>query len=310
MLYLAAERADAVKRVIAAMDERAKVTTTGLAVAKTKGLNLLEQREAFAQEVKLARQYIRTETRRRCKLLILDTLSAAAPDSDEGAQDFKEVVDMLRDLAEQCSMTVLVIHHEGKDDRRGPRGSGALEAGFDATIKVMPIADRSARYGTLQVRKQNGDLDDAPISYTVEKVDWAVNNLGRMTQVTLVGRRTATRAHTVRKPKSRYEPAIREIMGALLADSGKRKQLPRWARQHADYDDQLCVRREDVDAAIAAKFPGDAHNDRRKAIRQAVTSLVKEGAVLGGATSAKGESVLWPKGTWTAEEAGDDVDEA
>ena len=115
VLYLAAERADAVKRVIAAMDERAKVTTTGLAIAKTKGLNLLEQREAFAQEVKSARQYIRTETGRRCKLLILDTLSAAAPDTDEAAQDFKEVVAMLRDLAEQCSMTVLVIHHEGKD---------------------------------------------------------------------------------------------------------------------------------------------------------------------------------------------------
>ena len=182
--------------------------------------------------------------------------------------------------------------------------------------RVLPIADRNARYGTLQVKKQNGDLDDAPISYTVEKVDWAVNNLGRMTQVTLVGRRTATLAHTDRKPTGKYEDDLKAILIPLFATT-RGAQLPSSLRHLATAHDSPWLPYADVLAAVVAglreRYP-DAGRSLSQTAKRALEALAREGlfAAQAKTKAVKGrpsQALIWLKGAWADPGEGTDDDE-
>ena len=70
-------------------------------------------------------------------LIIIDTLARAiAGDDENAAQDMSAFVGRLQAIARETGAAVLVLHHPGKDDARGMRGSTALFAACDAVIKI------------------------------------------------------------------------------------------------------------------------------------------------------------------------------
>ena len=70
-------------------------------------------------------------------LIIIDTLNMAIPDIEENsAASMSGVISKAKLIAEKLNSTVLIIHHTGKDETRGMRGSSSLKASMDTIIFV------------------------------------------------------------------------------------------------------------------------------------------------------------------------------
>lgn len=103
------------------------------------------------------------------KLIIVDTLARMGAGMDENsAADASTLIyqlDVLRDSFPHS--TVVAVHHAGKDEGRGARGSSALMAGFDVIIQCK--GDPATKTVTLSAGAPHGKMKDseplAPIHF-------------------------------------------------------------------------------------------------------------------------------------------------
>jgi predicted ATP-dependent serine protease len=70
------------------------------------------------------------------RLIVVDTVHAAAPASEENARDFGRILASVRYMMAETGAAVLLVHHSGKSAERGARGSNSLEAGVDLVLEV------------------------------------------------------------------------------------------------------------------------------------------------------------------------------
>ncbi|MCF8183021.1 MAG: helicase RepA family protein [Limnohabitans sp.] len=70
-------------------------------------------------------------------MIIIDTFNMACPNIEENsAKEMSGVITKAKLIAEKLNSTVLIIHHSGKDESRGMRGSSSLKASMDTIIYV------------------------------------------------------------------------------------------------------------------------------------------------------------------------------
>ena len=71
------------------------------------------------------------------KLVVIDTLSRHFGGKDENqTSEMSQFVSALDNMRQEFGVTVLLVHHTGKDANKGPRGSNALRAALDNEILV------------------------------------------------------------------------------------------------------------------------------------------------------------------------------
>jgi hypothetical protein len=81
-------------------------------------------------------------TNLRFSLIVIDTVARALGGLDENsAKDAGLLLAASERLRDTFNCSVLLIHHTGKDESRGARGSSALLAGVDAAFEVKADAD-------------------------------------------------------------------------------------------------------------------------------------------------------------------------
>ncbi len=74
-------------------------------------------------------------------LVVVDTLSRCAAGADEDSNtDMARVLAAADIIREQFHCTILLVHHVGKDQQKGPRGASALLCNVEAAISVTPTA--------------------------------------------------------------------------------------------------------------------------------------------------------------------------
>lgn len=67
--------------------------------------------------------------------VVIDTMAVATPGADENSStDAKAILDNLDVLREAFRATIFPVHHFGKDDSKGTRGSSAFNSGFDVVL--------------------------------------------------------------------------------------------------------------------------------------------------------------------------------
>ena len=75
-------------------------------------------------------------------LVIIDTLARSMPGADENsARDVGLVIATAGQVQVMLSCAVLAIHHQGKDEERGMRGTSALRGAVDASFRVVAHED-------------------------------------------------------------------------------------------------------------------------------------------------------------------------
>jgi hypothetical protein len=79
-------------------------------------------------------------------LVVLDTLARMMPGVDENsAQELGLVIAACDRVKEEFGCTVMPVHHTGKDEERGMRGSMALPGAVDASILVKAAGEKAIR---------------------------------------------------------------------------------------------------------------------------------------------------------------------
>jgi hypothetical protein len=80
-------------------------------------------------------------------LVIIDTLNMAIPDIEENsAASMGGVISKAKLIAEKLDSTILIIHHTGKDETKGMRGSSSLKASMDTIIFVKKDSGGSCQW--------------------------------------------------------------------------------------------------------------------------------------------------------------------
>lgn len=100
-------------------------------------------------------------------LIIIDTLTRLITGLDENsAKDASMVTKFMEDLARYYECFVLAIHHTGKDQNKGARGSSAFYANMDTVIST-----KLKQGGTeLRVKKQkDADVQDEVYNFAVKE---------------------------------------------------------------------------------------------------------------------------------------------
>jgi AAA domain len=107
------------------------------------------------------------------RLIVIDTLARAMAGGDENsAQDMGAVVAIADSIRLATGANVCLVHHSGKDDSRGARGSNALLGAVDTEIRV----DRDGLSRTATVKKQKDGQEGDSFDFKLETVDFGLVN--------------------------------------------------------------------------------------------------------------------------------------
>lgn len=129
------------------------------------------------------------EIKKRCDqrnptLIIIDTLSKSMAGMNENdAADAGKFIQFCDSLVEAFGCTVIAIHHNGKEENRGARGSSAFLAGFDTVLEIK--AWKSSKAVAVYVRKHK-DAEERESPWTFE---------GRVTGASLTFEATTPEQH-------------------------------------------------------------------------------------------------------------------
>jgi len=167
VVYIAAEGAAGLRRRFQALKkEHSLPVETPLYFIKAPQINLfstLEDRDAIAEAIKA----LGIEPR----LVVIDTFARVTAGADENqVKDVSQAIGVLSTLMEFG--TVLIVHHSGKDESRGMRGSTALLGAVDSEISCEKISPEGSqeRIGRLTVTKQKDGEDNLALAYKMNLV--------------------------------------------------------------------------------------------------------------------------------------------
>jgi hypothetical protein len=148
------------------------------------------------------------ELRVKPSLIVIDTLTRLLTGLDENsAKDASMVTKFMEQLARFYECFVLAIHHTGKDQNKGARGSSAFYANVDTVIST-----KLKQGGTeLRVRKQkDADVQDENHCFAVKEIGQSI----------VLARTAALDDINPKKQTSRYAWASAEEVTGILNGNG------------------------------------------------------------------------------------------
>ncbi|MEL7690537.1 helicase RepA family protein [Citromicrobium bathyomarinum] len=146
-------------------------------------------------------------------LVVVDTLARSIGDGDENtAKDAAIFVKNCDVIREATGAHVMVVHHTGKDEERGARGSSALRAAVDTEILV------SASH-TISSKKQRDMVAPFDLHFTLRSVTLGEDEDGDPVTSAVVDP-TETPA-PVRKPLTGKDEVAMSALIAALAEHGR-----------------------------------------------------------------------------------------
>lgn len=143
-------------------------------------------------------------------LITIDTVAKAMLGLDENdAGDMGQMAEVMQSLVEAFGASTAAIHHSGKDEARGSRGSNALPAGVDTTLSFK-VPQSGVR--AVEVRAEahkDGETPDDPWTFEGRKVGPAL----AFFPTTFAEHKALTQAENIFSPK-RIGAALK-AMGAM-----------------------------------------------------------------------------------------------
>ena len=169
-------------------------------------------------------------------LVIFDTLAASMTGGNENdALDMGIVIGAVHRVQRECNCGVLVVHHSGKDDSKGPRGNSSLRADVDLAIKVSMDSETG-------IIAMNGDKwrsgDKRKISYGFRLVNKALDHYADLTSCILEATGNAPVSAPASSPQHAYAshaPASGRVYApdrlfALMQEMAKPLRDAEWQR--------------------------------------------------------------------------------
>ncbi|HDC4684624.1 TPA: AAA family ATPase [Enterobacter cloacae] len=142
VMYVVGEGGIGVPRRIKAWEKRHGVKLNNLYLVNRPVFPV--RREEMQEMIKAARD-VKSRTGQPVRLIVVDTLARCFGGNDENdARDMGAFIEGCDVIKRETGATLLVVHHSGKDDTKGARGSSAFRAALDAEFNVRREGDGGA----------------------------------------------------------------------------------------------------------------------------------------------------------------------
>ncbi|EKM5717269.1 helicase RepA family protein [Enterobacter cloacae] len=207
------------------------------------------RREEMQEMIKAARD-VKSKTGQPVRLIVIDTLARCFGGNDENdARDMGAFIEGCDVIKRETGATLLVVHHSGKDDTKGARGSSAFRAALDAEFNVRREGDGGAIILTCTKMKDSEEpkqaaFDLRPIELFTDRDGELISSLvvqdlpreAREPDPELADIKHLTGNHaalwqSIRSRKAKGEPCnvsvIRDDITTLFGENG-RKGFKRW----------------------------------------------------------------------------------
>ncbi len=231
---------------------------------------------------------IEAQTRRlgwRPALVVIDTLSRSVEDMNESSsQEVMAFVKNAERIGEHFDCVVMPVHHTGKDETKGMRGSSALHGSADAEWLVSRPDDSGARH--LSVEKMKDGEDKARLRYELVKVDLGIDRDGHKVTSCVVkvleANGESDQAGGERRSDAKFSrlAVIRTILRVLAATEGEQ------ALDGSPIGRGKIVPQAKLKAALASSGIFSSDGALRGAMSRAIEALVKSGEL-----STEGEAL-------------------
>lgn len=100
---------------------------------------------------------LEAESGYKCGLVVIDTLSAAFGGGNENSEDMTKFVNNMAEIKFSRKVSVLIVHHTGKDESAGARGHSSLKGNIDTEIQVKAEKRGEKWYRSFSSTKQKDD---------------------------------------------------------------------------------------------------------------------------------------------------------
>lgn len=124
-----------------------------------------------------------------------DTLAQTSVGANENsAEDVAKILYNIKGIHRATGALVMPLHHEGKDENKGARGSTSLRAGADVEIRISRVgADRA-----IEVTKQKDGEDGLRFGFTLKTVQIDMDNSSCVVEYVPLQNRAAVRFRKMR----------------------------------------------------------------------------------------------------------------
>ena len=175
VVYFALEGGQAFQNRVAAWLKYNQVEGAGVPFAiYTEPLNLLDK-ERDTKKIIGAINEIGREFNYPVRLIIIDTLSRALSGGDENSSaDMGNFVSNIDIIRKQTPVSILFIHHTGKDSSRGARGHSLLRSAVDTEIKISIPAGARSRIVTI-TKQRDLSSEQNPIYFNLINIPLGIN---------------------------------------------------------------------------------------------------------------------------------------
>ena len=181
-------------------------------------------------------------------LIVLDTLNRTMGGGDENSsQDMGAYLDAVARVVEKAGAFVLVVHHSGKDAKKGARGHSSLRAAVDTELEVKA----EGAIQILKVTKSRDGLTGIEYLYKREVVVVATDDeLEPITSCVAIPLGSSDAVSRKRKPSGRWQElacgALQKLGGvalktAVLEEVGNIVQHKNRWRDSASRGIQACI---------------------------------------------------------------------
>lgn len=117
------------------------------------------------------------EAGREYGLIIFDTQAMCTVGVDENKSEMNLVINVLHRIRQETGACVLIVHHFGKDERKGMRGSSMLYAAAD-TVLVLKRSDDSMEVKLSTAQGDEGKQKDNPTEKDFLTLEMMVHTVG------------------------------------------------------------------------------------------------------------------------------------
>jgi AAA domain/Primase C terminal 2 (PriCT-2) len=160
------------------------------------------------------------------RLVVIDTLSQAMAGRDENsAKDVSLAIKHMKTISAEVGAFVLAVHHTGKDEGKGLRGSSALYANVDVVLSVSGERDDPVRHVHLEKTR---DGEQRPLcAFTLEPRTVGTNARGRALTTAVIKYVEGVREARRRDPMAGLSSEQRAVLNHLdqIVLSGKSERF-------------------------------------------------------------------------------------
>jgi len=271
VVYVSMEGASGIKNRIIAFKQFYKVKDHIPMVVIPKAFSMMNAGDA-ANFLKTL--YLIEEQHGRVRMIVIDTLARAMAGGDENStKDMSVFVANCDAIREHTQAHMAVIHHSGKDDTRGARGSTALLGGIDTEIELT--RDKDSKIVTVKVTKQREMEASDDLFYQLETVPLGPDRREKMVTSCVV---LPVNSDNIEKKKKVFKVTARQqtVLNAI------HNTMAKYAKERhvlSDMPITSCITREELNSELRVKgfYEGTTRNTQGTRLRDALEALEIKG---------------------------------